>query len=95
MEITMANSNLEQRVAALEAQVAELQKTLEGIKPRDRGPASTREMTDEDAYRVMFGDLKDSKTKAAAEALGLSYAQVYSARGGYTFKHVAKAGVKA
>jgi hypothetical protein len=57
---------------------------------RDRGPASQREMTEADALRVISGDLKDAKHKAAAEALGLSYGQVYSARIGATFKTVSR-----
>lgn len=67
------------RVAKLEEQLA-----------KSKGTASTREMTDDDAKRIMVGDLKDASHKAAAEALGLSYGQIYSARGGYTFKHIAK-----
>lgn len=47
-------------------------------------------MTDEDARRVIFGDLKDVSYKAAADELGLSYGQVYSARKGYTFKPIHK-----
>jgi hypothetical protein len=47
-------------------------------------------MTEEDARRVLMGDLKDESHKAAAEKLGLSYGQVYSCRGGYTFKAVYK-----
>jgi hypothetical protein len=57
---------------------------------RDRGPESQREMTEADAIRVISGDLKDAKHKQAAEALGLSYGQVYSARIGATFKTVAR-----
>jgi len=57
---------------------------------RDRGPASERPMTDEDARRVLAGDLKDASHKSAAETLGLSYGQIYSARGGYTFKKIHK-----
>ena len=57
---------------------------------RDRGPSSTREMTDEDARRVIAGDLKGLKHGKAAEALGLSYGQVYSARLGFTYKAVSK-----
>jgi hypothetical protein len=68
------------RVAKLEEQAA-----------KSRGIASTREMTDEDAKRVLNGDLKEKSHKVAAEILGLSYGQVYSARGEYTFKHVLKA----
>jgi hypothetical protein len=74
---------LEQRVAALEEKVA-------NIKVRDRGPKSERSMTDEDARRVKFGDLKDASHKEAAKKLGLSYGQIYSCRGGYTFNHVKK-----
>ena len=55
---------------------------------RDRGPTSKREMTEEDARSVMMGDLKDVPHGKAAEKLGLSYGQVYSARGGFTFKKV-------
>lgn len=58
--------------------------------PRDRGPKSERVMTDEDARRVIFGDLKDVSHKAAAETLELSYGQIYSARKGFTFKPIHK-----
>lgn len=71
---------------ALQAEVKALKEQL----AKSKGLASTREMTDEDARRVMTGDLASASHKAAAEALGLSYGQVYSARGGYTFKHIAK-----
>ena len=71
------------RLEALEAKVA-------NIKVRDRGPKSERSMTDEDASRIKFGDLKDHSHRDAAKELGLSYGQIYSARGGYTFTHVKK-----
>lgn len=65
-------------------------------KTHHRGPKtegsnsrkSLRTMTEDDAKRVVHGDLKDVSHGQAASALGLSYGQVYSARGGYTFKHV-------
>ncbi len=79
--IEMKVEELMKRVAALESKLNE---------KRDRGPDSTREMTIEDATRIMIGDLKDVAHKKAAETLGLSYGQVYSARGGYTFKAVYK-----
>lgn len=53
---------------------------------RNRGPQSERTMTDEDARRIMLGDLKEASHKDAAETLGLSYGQIYSARKGFTFK---------
>lgn len=76
----------QEMIQAIEARLA----TLEALAAKSRGLASTREMTDEDARRVMTGDLASASHKAAAETLGLSYGQIYSARGGYTFKHVAK-----
>lgn len=57
---------------------------------RDRGPASTKEMSEADAIRVISGDLKDLKHRDAAVKLGLSYGQVYSARLGFTFKKANK-----
>jgi hypothetical protein len=70
----------------LVARVAVLEETVN----KQRGLASTREMTDDDARRVLVGDLATAKHKEAAEKLGLSYGQIYSCRGGYTFKHIAK-----
>lgn len=71
-----------ERVKSLEVEVKEL-------KTRSRGgPKSDRPMNEQDAYRVKFGDLKDENHKAAAQALDLSYGQVFSCRGGYTFKSV-------
>lgn len=81
--------NIQQLIAA----VQDLQKRIETLeselnKKRDRGPASEREMTEEDAHRIKFGDCKGLKHKDAADKLKLSYGQVYSCRGGYTFKQV-------
>ena len=64
---------------------------LEEALRKKRGTASTREMTDEDARRVLNGDLREVSHKKASEALGLSYGQVYSCRLEYTFKHIHKA----
>ena len=60
----------------------------ESTGAKQRGPKVERAMTDADAYRVKFGDLKGLKHKDAAAQLELSYGQVFSCRGGYTFKHV-------
>lgn len=70
-------------IAALNALVAKPPKAK-----RDRGPESTRDMTEADAKRIMLGDLKDTAHTEAATILGLSYGQVYSARFGHTFKWV-------
>jgi len=75
---------------SLAARLTELEEKVAKIKVRDRGPKSERAMTDEDAFRVKFGDLKGLGHKDAAKELNLSYGQVYSCRGGYTFNHVTK-----
>lgn len=84
----MTNAELTKIVEELTEKVNSLEARLDEIKVRDRGPASTRNMTEEDARRIILGDLKDVPHKKAAEELGLSYGQVYSARGGYTFKNL-------
>mgnify|MGYP001248610302 CR=1 FL=1 len=81
-EAALAISALNDRVAALEASTS----------TRQRGPKVERAMTDADAYRVKLGDLKDKSHKDAAAEIGLSYGQVFSCRGGYTFKHVKEDG---
>ena len=64
--------------------------TSQAPKARDRGPDSERDMTEEDAKRILLGDLKDTAHKDAAKLLNLSYGQIYSARKGFTFKTVYK-----
>lgn len=59
-------------------------------KVRDRGPDSQREMVEDDARRILLGDMKDKSHKDAAKELGLSYGQIYSARKGFTFKGIYK-----
>lgn len=77
--------------AELVSKINEIIEALNNLNaPRDRGPKAERTMTDEDARRVIYGDLKDVSHKAAAEQLGLSYGQVYSARKGFTFKPIHK-----
>jgi hypothetical protein len=63
---------------------------LEEALKKKRGTASTREMTDEDARRILNGNLREVSHKKAAETLGLSYGQIYSCRLEYTFKHIHK-----
>ena len=72
----------------LSVRIAELESTITELKVRNRGPKSTRSMTADHAHLVKFGKLRDLAHMKAAKELGLSYGQVYSARGGYTFNHV-------
>ena len=82
--------------AKLKDVIAKVNELIERInisknaKVRDRGPDSTREMTEDDARRLLLGDMKDKSHKDAAKELGLSYGQIYSARKGFTFKSVYK-----
>lgn len=73
---------------ALTARVEELGAMIEG---RNKSAPTKRNMTDADAIRVLTGDLKEASHKEAGEAAALTYAQVYSCRLEYTFKHVHKA----
>lgn len=74
------------RVGAL-ARLSEMESLLRG---RNRSAPTKRNMTDEDAVRVLTGDVAGLGHKEAGEAIGLTYAQVYSCRLEYTFKHVHK-----
>lgn len=73
---------------ALTARVEELGAMIEG---RNKSAPTKRNMTDADAIRVLTGDLKEASHKEAGELAALTYAQVYSCRLEYTFKHVHKA----
>ena len=72
--------DLMERVAKLEARPQRGQ--------RNYGPKSETSMTNEIAWRIMFGDRTKAKVKDIADEFGLSRGQVYSVRGGYTFTHV-------
>ena len=101
----METTNLQEQVveilakldehAKLKDVVAKVNEIIEllNTKPkaqRDRGPESTREMTEDDARRILLGDLAKVNHKEAAQTLGLSYGQIYSARKGFTFKVIYK-----
>ncbi len=91
MNIELLNTEGKLTIAEVAAKLNEVIEALNTANsPRDRGPKSERTMTDEDARRVIFGDLKDVSHKTAAEALELSYGQIYSARKGFTFKPIHK-----
>ena len=82
------------RLNEREATIAMLVEKLEEIEPKvnstNKSAPTKRNMTDEDALKVLTGDLKELSHKEAAEKIGLTYAQVYSARLEFTFKHVHK-----
>jgi len=86
MEATK-NQVHEQLIASIEALTARVAALEAAAKPTNK---SDREMTDDDARRILVGDLKDTKHGDAAKTLNLSYGQVYSARGEYTFRHIHK-----
>lgn len=91
--IEMLNLEGKLTVAEVAAKLNEVIEALNAMgeaKPRDRGPKSERTMTDDDARKVIKGDLKDMNHNEAAKTLGLSYGQVYSARKGFTFKSIHK-----
>lgn len=85
----LSTKNIAERFNSLLALVQQMQPQQQ-VAVRDRGPKSEKDMTEDDARRVMLGDLKDASHKVAAETLGLSYGQVYSARKGFTFKPIYK-----
>jgi len=84
----------QQELADRDARLADLTARIEKLETlvlaRNASAATKRNMTDEDALRVLTGDLRDVAHKEAAEKIGLTYAQVYSCRLEFTFKHVHK-----
>lgn len=84
-----ANAKVADVVTALN-QIIDLLDQIPTRPSRDRGPDSTREMTEDDARSILLGELKDASHKDAAKQLGLSYGQIYSARKGFTFKAIYK-----
>ena len=85
-------AQLEAAVDALSAHVQELQAQLAGTsarstaKTRDYGPESERAMDDRMALRILVGRYRTWTVRKIADTCGLSRGQVYSLRGGYTFK---------
>lgn len=87
--------NNTQRIEALEAKVVELEAKIEamsaqrvrsGNKERDYGPASEKQMTERMALRILVGRYRTWSVRKIADECGLSRGQVYSLKGGYTFK---------
>lgn len=87
--------NKEAKLADVITKINEIVTFINSQPARDRGPKSERTMTDDDARRVMVGDLKGKSHKECAELLQLSYGQIYSARKGFTFKPIYKEMIEA
>lgn len=82
-------TSLKDAIAAIEVLQTQIMELTQRLEPK-RNEAQ-REMTDDDAKRITYGDLKSMKHKDVASQLNLSYGQVYSCRLEFTFKHVHKA----
>lgn len=87
--------------AALEARIAQLAEKVQMLElklARNKSSALVRVMTDDDARLVLGEEFAELNHLETAQRVGLTYGQVYSARKGFTFKHVARqlrlAGVK-
>ncbi len=93
MNIEKIDTNSKLSLAILAEKINELieaQNLLSESQTKTRGPKSDRAMSESDARRVICGDLKDLSHNKAAEELGLSYGQIYSARKQFTFKQIHK-----
>jgi hypothetical protein len=88
------NAKLKDVIVAINDIYRDLQE-LKNRKPvhkiRNTGAISERPMNEDDATRILVGDLKDLGHNEAAKILNLSYGQVYSVRKGFTFKAVRRA----
>lgn len=80
-------TELETTVIALMQRIAELEAQPQRGQ-RNYGPKSETSMTNEIAWRIMYGDRTSAKVKDVANEFGLSRGQVYSVKGGYTFTSV-------
>jgi hypothetical protein len=78
-------------VPQLLIRIADLQTRIEALETVTK-PVSKeqKEMTDADALAIITGEHAKLTHNKAAQALGLSYGQVYSCRGEYTFRHIWK-----
>lgn len=90
VESMAMNERMGAMLAGLEAHGASIDDLRAKVEGRNKSAPVKRNMTDEDALRVLKGDLVQLGHKEAAEKVGLTYAQVYSCRLGFTFKHVIK-----
>lgn len=88
--MTTSTAQINSTVEELSSRIVQLEQKIESLSKKSTN-ASQRDMTDEDALKILTGEHKDLKHNDVAQKLGLSYGQVYSCRGAYTFKHIHKA----
>lgn len=80
-----------EKTMSVPEQLADLKARVLALEEAAKSTAkSEKEMTDDHARSVLTGEFKDLKHNEAAKKLGLSYGQVYSCRGEYTFRHIHK-----
>jgi hypothetical protein len=78
-------------VQQLLVRIATLESRIEAMQSVSKSKTSEqREMTDADALAIITGEHAKLSHNKAAEALKLSYGQVYSCRLEYTFRNVWK-----
>lgn len=82
---SMTNKEMVVAILELQTQVASLQ---EQLQTKSSTKTTGKEMTDDDARNVISGALSTLKHQDAADQLGLTYGQVYSARKEFTFKAI-------
>lgn len=90
MKMSELEAMLKEQGSMIEALMARIEELDALVKGRNKSAPLKRNMTDADAEAVLIGAYKDLDHKETAAAIGLSYAQVYSCRMEYTFKHVLK-----
>lgn len=83
--INILNDNDSQEVV-----ISKINEIIEFLNGKETKKSDVVSMTEEMAKRVISGDLEKESHKKAAEILGLTYGQVYSARKGFTFKNLTK-----
>lgn len=85
------NSTVNATIEELVTQITDLNKRVEELEAaKTVAKKDQREMTDADALAILKGEQSSLTHNKAAEALKLSYGQVYSCRLGYTFRHIWK-----
>ena len=82
------NDKVVEQQTQIDSLLTMIEDLQEQVESKRGGPKSERAMTEDDARRILDGDMKDVGHKQAANDLQLSYGQVYSCRKGFTFKKI-------